>query len=422
MRSHYKRIGDYVTQIKQKNTDGLVSDLKGININKYFMPSVANTNGTDLKKYRVVAKKQFAFNPMHVGRDEILPIAMLETDDPIIVSPAYVVFGVKDEEQLLPEYLMLWCRRSEFDRNAWFMTDNSVRGGFSWSDFCDMEFPVPHIEKQREIVREYDIVNDRIALNNQFIQELEDTVQTIYKRWFVDFEFPISKKYANSIGRPEIEGMPYKSTGGRMAYSTQYGKDLPLGWQLYELENLVERVCVGFVGTLHSSYCKEEEGVRLLRTTDLSELGMQYAENKFVLPEFHHKNIKSQLNYGDILVARHGSNGMPVIYDRTDESNCLNVIIVKPASERMPSKVVQTFMKSNSAMEQVRVSLRGSVQSVLNTKIVASMKLPYFPHDAVNYVDLSPFSKIQQHIESIRKESELLNKFRLLLFTKISKA
>ncbi|EOG7685850.1 restriction endonuclease subunit S [Vibrio cholerae] len=230
MRSHYKRIGDYVTLVKLKNSDGAISSLKGININKHFMPSVANVNGTDLSTYRVVKKNQFAFNPMHVGRDEVLPISMLEDDEPIIVSPAYVVFEVKDEEELLPAYLMMWCRRSEFDRNAWFMTDNSVRGGFSWADFCDMELPVPSIEKQREIVREYNVVNDRIALNEQLTQKLEDTAQAIYKQWFVDFEFPISKEYAESIGKPELEGKPYKSSGNELEYCNDAKLSAPLTW------------------------------------------------------------------------------------------------------------------------------------------------------------------------------------------------
>ncbi|ENH4364022.1 restriction endonuclease subunit S [Vibrio fluvialis] len=240
MRSHYKRIGDYVTLVKLKNSDGAISSLKGININKHFMPSVANVNGTDLSTYRVVKKNQFAFNPMHVGRDEVLPISMLEDDEPIIVSPAYVVFEVKDEEELLPAYLMMWCRRSEFDRNAWFMTDNSVRGGFSWADFCNMELPVPSIDKQREIVREYNVVNDRIALNEQLTKKLEDTAQAIYKQWFVDFEFPISKEYAESIGKPELEGKPYKSSGGEMEYCEALESEIPSSWQQGYLEQLIQ--------------------------------------------------------------------------------------------------------------------------------------------------------------------------------------
>ncbi|EIS4856412.1 restriction endonuclease subunit S [Vibrio parahaemolyticus] len=259
MRSHYKRIGDYVTLVKLKNSDGAISSLKGININKHFMPSVANVNGTDLSTYRVVKKNQFAFNPMHVGRDEVLPISMLEDDEPIIVSPAYVVFEVKDEEELLPAYLMMWCRRSEFDRNAWFMTDNSVRGGFSWTDFCDMELPVPSIEKQREIVREYNVVNDRIALNEQLTQKLEDTAQAIYKQWFVDFEFPISKEYAESIGKPELEGKPYKSSGGEMKYSEQFDQEIPLSWEHSTLEK-----CTSYLSRGLAPKYTEENGCLVL--------------------------------------------------------------------------------------------------------------------------------------------------------------
>ncbi|WP_019025702.1 restriction endonuclease subunit S [Colwellia piezophila] len=242
MRSHYKRIGDYVTQIKLKNSDDAISNLKGININKHFMPSVANINGTDLSKYRVVKKNQFAFNPMHVGRDEVLPISMLQSESSIIVSPAYVVFEVKSEEDLLPEYLMMWCRRSEFDRNAWFMTDNSVRGGFGWADFCDMELHLPSIEKQREIVREYNVVTDRITLNEQLSQKLEYTAQTIYKQWFIDFEFPITKEYADSIAKLELEGKPYKSSGGEMEYCEELEQDVPKGWKLVDIGQCCSKV------------------------------------------------------------------------------------------------------------------------------------------------------------------------------------
>lgn len=277
MRSHYKRIGDYVTLIKLKNSDGAISSLKGININKHFMPSVANVNGTDLSTYRVVKKNQFAFNPMHVGRDEVLPISMLEDDEPIIVSPAYVVFEVKDEEELLPAYLMMWCRRSEFDRNAWFMTDNSVRGGFSWTDFCDMELPVPSIEKQREIVREYNVVNDRIALNEQLTQKLEDTAQTIYKQWFVDFEFPISKEYAESIGNPELEGKPYKSAGGEMRYCEALEQDIPINWR---------NGCFGDLANQFSGYSfKGEqynfvEGTTVIRGENVTEGKLRFDTHK----------------------------------------------------------------------------------------------------------------------------------------------
>lgn len=185
----YKKLGDIVKFISNKNVDGIATILYGINIDKYFMPSVANTIGVDLKKYKVVVKNQFACNRMHVGRDKRLPISMSTFDYPFIVSPAYDVFEVTDEN-VIPEYLMLWFRRSEFDRQCWFYTDADVRGGLSLDALKSIEIRIPSIEKQREIVAQYQAVANKIKVNEQICEKLEATAQTLYKQWFVDFEFP----------------------------------------------------------------------------------------------------------------------------------------------------------------------------------------------------------------------------------------
>lgn len=238
MRSTYKKLGPYVRELKVRNSDGACADLRGVSIWKEFMPSVANVHGTDLSKYKRVENHQFAFNPMHVGRDEALPIALLAEDAPVIVSPAYVVFEIRDKNVLLPEYLMMWCRRPEFDRNAWFTTDNSVRGGFSWNNFCEMELPIPSIEKQREIVKEYQTVVDRIRLNERLNEKLEEAAQAIYKQWFVEFEFPMTAEYAESIGQPKLAGQPYKSSGGEMEYNEVLEQDIPKGWADARISNI----------------------------------------------------------------------------------------------------------------------------------------------------------------------------------------
>ena len=225
MKSNYKKLGDFIQQVKKRNNDNslTVDNLRGINISKEFMPSVANVTGTDLSVYKVVEKNQFAYNPMHVGRDEILPISMLVNEDKVIVSPAYVIFEIVNTDKLLPEYLMIWCRRREFDRNAWFTTDSSVRGGFNWEDFCDLELPVPSIEKQKEIIKEYHTITDRIKLNESLNQKLEDTAQSIYKEWFVNFEFP------------DENGKPYKSNGGEMIYCEELDREIPKGWNVLSI-------------------------------------------------------------------------------------------------------------------------------------------------------------------------------------------
>lgn len=185
-RADYKRLGDYIREVDVRNRDLEVTKLMGINIGKYFMPSVANVIGTDLSNYKIVGKGQFACNLMHVGRDEKIPIALLDTNERIIVSPAYWVFEVSNTTQLLPDYLMLWFRRNEFDRNAWFYTDSDVRGGMSKEALMDMTLPIPPIEQQQKIVAEYEAITRRIRLNEQIIVKLEETAQALYRKMFVD--------------------------------------------------------------------------------------------------------------------------------------------------------------------------------------------------------------------------------------------
>ncbi len=185
-KTDYKRLGDYIREVDVRNRDLKVTKPMGINIGKYFMPSVANIIGTDLSNYKVVCKNQFACNLMHVGRDEKIPIAVSYKNEIIIVSPAYLVFEIIDINLLLPQYLMMWFRRSEFDRNAWFYTDSDVRGGMSKSALLDMTLPIPPIERQREIVSEYETLSRRIELNNKMISRLEETAQTLYRKMFVD--------------------------------------------------------------------------------------------------------------------------------------------------------------------------------------------------------------------------------------------
>ena len=182
----YKHLGDYIREVNVRNRELTVTKPMGINIDKCFMPSVANVIGTDLSAYKLVSKNQFACNLMHVGRDEKIPMAMLTIDNPIIVSPAYFVFEITKTEELLPEYLMMWFRRPEFDRNAWFYTDADVRGGMDKEAFTDMVLPIPTIARQREIVAEYETLTNRIRLNEQMIEKLEATAQALYRKMFVD--------------------------------------------------------------------------------------------------------------------------------------------------------------------------------------------------------------------------------------------
>ena len=172
MKSNYDVLGNHIQLIDTRNKDFVTEQVLGINIDKFFMPSVANVIGTDLSKYKLITKGKFACNPMHVGRDERLPVALYTEDTPAIVSPAYFMFEIIDSAVLNEEYLMMWFRRPEFDRSCWLHTDGSVRGGITWDDICRMEIPVPPMEKQQENIKSYRVITERIALKKQINDNL----------------------------------------------------------------------------------------------------------------------------------------------------------------------------------------------------------------------------------------------------------
>lgn len=181
----FHKLGDYIREVDIRNRDLEVKELVGLTINKAFIPSVANTIGTDLSNYKVIRKEQFACSLMQVSRDGKMPVAMFEGEC-AIMSPAYPMFEVVDKNILLPQYLMMWFSRNEFDREASFYAVGGVRGSLTWQDFCDMTLPIPPIEQQRKIVAEYETISRRIRLNEQMITRLEETAQTLYRQMFVD--------------------------------------------------------------------------------------------------------------------------------------------------------------------------------------------------------------------------------------------
>lgn len=172
MHNKHKTLGNYIRLIDERNNASVTDKVLGINIDKYFMPSVANVIGTDLSKYKLLRKGVFACNPMHVGRDERLPVALYQENEPALVSPAYFMFEIEKKNELNDEYLMMWMRRKEFDRICWLKTDGSVRGGLSWDDLCRIELDVPDIKEQERIVRNYHIINSRIALKRKINDNL----------------------------------------------------------------------------------------------------------------------------------------------------------------------------------------------------------------------------------------------------------
>ena len=172
MSTEYKKLGQYIRTVDIRNTDLVSMNLLGVSVKKQFIPSIANTVGTDFKKYKVVKKGQFTYIPDTSRRGDKIGIALLENYEIGIVSNIYTVFEIIDTNQLMPEYLMLWFSRPEFDRYARFKSHGSVREIFDWDEMCNVELPVPDIEKQRKIVKAYQTITDRIALKQKINDNL----------------------------------------------------------------------------------------------------------------------------------------------------------------------------------------------------------------------------------------------------------
>lgn len=186
MKSNYKMLGEYIRQVDVRNTEGKEDNLLGVSVQKQFIPSIANTVGTDFKKYKVVKKGQFTYIPDTSRRGDKIAIALLQDYDEGLVSNVYTVFEVIDTEKLLPEYLMLWFSRPEFDRYARFKSHGSVREVMDWDEMCKVELPVPSIEEQRRIVKAYKTITDRIALKKQINDNLEAQGASLFHLLFDD--------------------------------------------------------------------------------------------------------------------------------------------------------------------------------------------------------------------------------------------
>lgn len=267
----YKTIEELVDKIDERNTDGSVSELIGVSIDKCFIKSVANTNGTDLSKYKVIRKNDFAVSLMQVSRDSKIPVARLEEYDVAIMSPAYPIFRIKDENLILPEYLDMWFKRPEFDREASFIAVGGVRGSMPWEEFAKMKLPVPSIEEQKKVVQAYKTVTDRIALKKQINDNLTEQCS-------VDYNLMLN------------------------GYTTE-SEELPNGW------------CNGSIG----SYCDVKsgfafksdwwttEGYKVIKIANIVNNSIDLDSCDCVIAEHANKANNFYVQSGDILIAMTGA-------------------------------------------------------------------------------------------------------------------
>jgi type I restriction enzyme S subunit len=398
-KSNYKKLGDFIRIVNKKNT-GLISvDLRGLSMTKEFRKSTSNIVGTDLTNYKLVYRDQFACDFMSVIRVHKLPVVLHNEDSPVIVSPAYVVFEIKDQRQLSPEYLMMWFRRSEFDRYADFRCDSAIRGGFKCEELCEVELPIPSIEKQHEIVREYNTIVNRISLNEQLIQKLEETAQSIYKRWFVEFEFP------------NEEGQPYKSSDGIMVWNAELEKEIPEEWDSGKLDKYV-KLSQGLVINATTRHLVVEKGLPLLKITDLfNETASMFIDEEKVAK----KNIAKK---EDLIYTRTGQVGYifrnkeGVVYN-----NCFKII---PIQNQLSKEFIFWYFKDENVRHVMVELASGSAQSDLAHTAFFSVSIIKPPKRVLDLFD-SYSEKIVNQIFILEESNKTLFQVKDLILAKMTK-
>ena len=405
MRSNYKKLGDYIRLIPERNKDLQCSNIIGLSTKKKFIPSIANIIGTDMTTYRIVRHNQFVYCPVTSRNSDKITVALYQEHQEAIISQAYLVFEVIDENKLHPEYLMMWFRRPEFDRYARFMSHGSTRENFSWEEMGNVELPIPDITKQREIVKEYNVLVNRIALNNQLIQKLEETAQAIYKQWFVDFEFP------------DENGKPYKSNGGEMVES-QFG-EIPIGWKLTFLKDCINKANTGGDAIRKTPIVDYNTGIKCARVGDISQKRepYQWAFCNVNKADFN----RFRLRKNEILVTRTATLGLTLFID--DDLNAVynNGLIRIIVNDKVTLPLfLATVMNTTNYLIYIKEINAGS-----STR--PNMKIDYLLgysfvcpilNEQKKYIEL--LQPIHNYLKTLIRENHNIEALKSLFFAKIS--
>jgi type I restriction enzyme S subunit len=404
LRSRYKPIGEFIRQVNVRNDGKEIDLLLGVNLDKKFFPSVANINGTDLSNYKKIKKGQFGCKLMSVGRDMKLPISRLTDHTEAIISSAYFVFEVNDENKLLPEYLMMWFSRAESDRYLWFQSGGDVRGRITWEDLCSLPIKVPALEKQRDIVAEYNTITNRIALNEQLNQKLEETAQALYKHWFVDFEFP------------NVDGKPYKSNGGEMVWSDELDKEIPVGWEVLKVKNFTKEMRSGGTPNRSVETYWESKDIPWIKTGELNNSVLIDAEEYISNLGLKESSAKL-LPVNAVLVAMYGEGetkgtvGYLKTPGTTNQACC--AMICK--DEKHSSFLYYHFRFNREEIVSIAI---GGAQPNLSKGIIEDVVIV---NPTVVVMKNHPFVEILAHKECIQREIYALKKIKELLLSKMSK-
>lgn len=372
----YKRLGDYIREVNVRNRELKVTNLLGLSVSKEFMPSIANTIGTDMSAYKIVERGQFVYIADTSRRGDKIAIALLSDYDNAIVSQAYTVFEIIDHNALLPEYLMMWFRRPEFDRYARFHSHGSAREVFDWDELCDVMLPIPTVDRQREIVAEYETLSNRIRLNEQMIAKLEATAQALYRKMFVD-------------------GVDMER--------------LPEGWRKKNLFD-VSRVIYGFPFN-SDLFCDDCSLLPVVRIRDI-------VENKTYTYTSEDVDDKYGIKDGEILIGMDGNFHMTIWSGGRAFQNQRIVRIIPNHEESISS--YQIFFAIINPIKELETSIEGTTVAHLSDKDMKRMSVIVATHDIQENV-YSRFEAINRNVILYKKENLKLTELQSLLLARMGK-
>lgn len=351
MRSNYKLLGDYIQEVNVRNTDLKDLDLLGISIQKEFIPSIANTIGTDMSKYKIVKKNQFAYGTVTSRNGDKISIALLQSHDESLISQAYISFEVIDENELLPEYLMMWFRRPEFDRYARYRSYGSAREVFSWEEMCNVKLPVPSIENQREIVKEYGTVLNRIDLNINRIKEIESLGENIYSN--------LIKKLKLENSNSDL----LKEGDGDISLET-LNEEIPKDWSIVSIKDILKDK--GYIrGPFGSSLKKDDmvlEGIPVYEQQHI--IGNHRDFRYFISKEKFDSLKRFCVEDGDIIISCSGTLGKIALLDSEDQKGIINqaLLILRVDSQKISKTYFKYFLKSEEGQNKLIENAGGSAQ------------------------------------------------------------
>ena len=358
MRTDYKVLGDYIQLVDKRNRDLSVTNLLGVSIEKRFIPSIANIIGTDLSSYKVVQTGQFAYGPVTSRNGEKISIAYLDGED-CIISSSYTVFEVVNKNELDPEYLMLWFSRPQFDRYARYKSHGSVREIFDWDELCLVELPVPAIEEQRNIVKAYKTITNRIALKKQINDNLVASLTAIYKELFAEAETKFEKAPLQKLCSKIGSGATPK--GGKAAYF--------------------------------------DEGISLIRSTNVFDFRFEYSDLAHINDEQANALSNVIVEPNDVLfnitgvsVARCCMVPNNVLPARVNQ----HVMIGRPIKgELMSYYIMFTLCSPDNKAKLLGIGQSGSTREAINKQELESFEIPV-PDDAI----LSKFGDAAKRVYS----------------------